>query len=401
MATESSSDRPSVAALGAEGPYRVGELELPFRTGGTGFTLAKIGYPALEGGPLAHADKSGAPYPAVVLAPATWSETGTKTGTKTAASRLDWLSRHLVQHGYVVFRYAPEGALGTDPDLHADTITDAFDRLVDADQERFTPLRGLVDTSAFAAVGVSAGAAGALAAAARDKRIRAVVGIAPGRNPKEADTYALVDSAVAAVRVPALILAGQHDKVSSGAALHYWDLIPQGYKVYLEISGGNHAQFLGPGDADVRRPGQPRDGKPGIPAARQHALANLYATAFLNAALKGHADYEAYLHGESGRAALDEGVLSDMRHVPGPLPMPPPASGGVFAAAAAAPVGAALGNAVQAGASLLATLDHRVSVLVRAAGAGLDRRLAALRGPRPGPNTLTDPPKPAGPPPLP
>jgi hypothetical protein len=67
-------------------------------------------------------------------------------------------------------------------------------------------------------------------------------------------------------------------------------------------------------------------------------------------------------------------------------------------ACAAGAVGAALGNAFQAGASLLATLDHRVSMLLRAAGAGLDRRLAALHGTRPGPNTLTDPPKPTGPP---
>ncbi|MDI2130725.1 alpha/beta hydrolase family protein [Yinghuangia seranimata] len=358
------------------GPYKIGKLEFPFWTGGPGFTLAKISYPAVEDdGWLAHADRSDGPYPAIVLAPATW----------TGANLYDWFTDYVVRHGYIVFRYFPENIMALDPHMHADTITDALDKLVDVNHDRFNPLRGMVDTSRFGAAGVSLGGAGALIAAARDKRVRAVIGFAPGRNEREPQKYALIDTEVGRLATPVLIMSGQNDRISPGSGVHYHDLVPQGYKTYLEITGGNHVQFLDPSDVDIRLPGLPRDGKPGITFAEQHATANIYATAFFNAALKGQDVCQSYVNGDLCQIALKEGVLCDMRHLTGPLPAPPPPAGVIAAAtaAAAAPL-AVLGSAAQAGVSLLAGATRGVDALVRGVGRTLRDAAGSFTG-RPAP----------------
>jgi dienelactone hydrolase len=294
------------------GPYAIGNVEFPFWTGGPGFTLAKISYPAQSEGGLTDVDQAEGGFPAVIVAPATW----------TGAGFFDWFSDHLVKHGYIVFRYTPENILGLNPHMHADTIKDAIDKLIDINDDRFNPLRGLVKTDSIGVAGASLGGAGALVAASRDKRIRAVVGLGAGRNDKEPDLYSLIDAEVQGVGVPTLLLSGQNDKIAPGAGVHYYDLVPKGYKALVEIAGGNHVQFLDPSSMDVKIPGLPRDGKATVTYAEQHATANLYATAFFDAALKGHADSELYISGEAGTIALKDGVVSDIRVTAGPIPAP-------------------------------------------------------------------------------
>ncbi|WP_331767117.1 hypothetical protein [Embleya sp. NBC_00896] len=351
------------------GHYNIGTIEFPFWTGGPGFTLAKISYPAEHDGWMAPADKTEDSYPSIVVAPATW----------TGSNMYDWFTDYVVRHGYIVFRYFPENILALDPHVHADTISDAIDKLIDIDDDRFNPLRGLIDKNAFAAVGVSLGGAGALLAAARDKRIRAVVGLAPGRNVKEVDLYERIDTEVRGVATPTLIVSGQNDKISPGSGIHYLNLVPKGYKAYVEISGGNHVQFLDPSDMDIHLPGLPRDGKPGISFAEQHAITNVHATAFLHAALKGYGYCESHVSGEDAAMALKNGRLSDLRSETGPLPLPfPAATGGVLGAAAAAVPAAASGNVLGAVTTVASAVVLRVNGLVRDAARGVDRLTTAL-----------------------
>ncbi|WP_331770818.1 hypothetical protein OG948_45055 (plasmid) [Embleya sp. NBC_00888] len=346
------------------GHFNIGTIEFPFWTGGPGFTLAKISYPAEYDGWLAPADKSEGSYPSIVLAPATW----------TGSNMYDWFTDYVVRHGYIVFRYFPENILALDPHVHADTVSDAIDKLIDIDDDRFNPLRGLIKQDAFAAVGVSLGGAGALLAAARDKRIRAVLGFAPGRNVKEPDLYARIDAEVCKVATPTLIVSGQNDRISPGSGVHYLDLVPQGYKAYVEITGGNHVQFLDPSDVDIHLPGLPRDGKPGITFAEQHAITNVYATAFLHAALKGHGHCEGLVSGEDALMALKNGRLSDLRSEAGPLPLPfPAATTGVRGAAAAAVPAAASGNLIEAATTVASAVLLRVNGLVRDVARGVER----------------------------
>ncbi|OPC79030.1 hypothetical protein B4N89_33540 [Embleya scabrispora] len=346
------------------GPFHIGTIEFPFWTGGPGFTLAKISYPAEYDGWMAPADTSEGSYPSVIMAPATW----------TGSNMYDWFTDYVVRHGYIVFRYFPENILALDPHMHADTIGDAIDKLLDIDDDRFNPLRGLIRRDAFAAVGVSLGGAGALLAAARDRRIRAVLGFAPGRNVKQAELYAGIDVEIRTVATPTLIVSGQNDRISPGSGVHYLDLVPRGYKAYVEISGGNHVQFLDPCDVDIHLPGLPRDGKPGITFAEQHAITNVYATAFLHAALKGYGHCEAHVSGAEALLALASGVLSDLRSEAGPLPLPfPAAPAGVRGAAAAAVPAAVSGDIVGAAGTLASALALRVNGLVRDLARGVER----------------------------
>lgn len=341
------------------GPYGIGNVEFPFWTGGPGFTLAKISYPAREDGWLATADRTEGSYPAIVLAPATW----------TGANLFDWFTEYVVRHGYIVFRYFPENILALDPHTHADTVIDAIDKLIDINDDRINPLRGLIHEDAFGAAGVSLGGAGALMAAARDSRIRAVVGFAPGRNLKQPELYEGIDAVIRGVRTPTLIVTGQNDKISPGSGLHYLDLVPQGYKAYVEIAGGNHVQFLDPGDIDIKLPGLPRDGKAGITYAEQHATAVGYATAFYHAALKGYGRCETHVSGEDAMMALKNGLLSDLRSVPGPLPLP-------LAAAGTGVVGVAARTAAVVP-GLTTALLHLTGA-VRGLAQGVERMTAAL-----------------------
>ncbi|MGC0419500.1 hypothetical protein [Embleya sp. AB8] len=351
------------------GPFQVGTIEFPFWTGGPGFTLAKISYPAQHDGWLAPADRSAGRYPSIVVAPATW----------TGPNLYEWFTDYVVRHGYIVFRYFPENILALDPHMHADTVCDAIDKLIDIDDDRFNPLRGLIDHDAFAALGVSLGGAGALLAAARDRRIRAVIGLAPGRDAKEPELYARIDTEVRNVVAPTLIMSGQNDGICPGSGVHYLDLVPRGYKTYLEIAGGNHVQFLDPSEVDIHLPGLPRDGEPGITFAEQHAIANVYATAFLHAALKGDGYCEVQVLGADAVRAVRDGRLSDLRSEAGPLPLPfPAATAGVRSAAAAAVPVATSGDLIGAAGTVASALLLRVNGLVRDLARGVERATAEM-----------------------
>lgn len=285
-----------------EGPYRIGQYEFLYWTGGPGFQNARVSYPATANGWLKPADRTEGTYPVVVLAPASW----------VGFDYFDWIIGYLTSHGYIVLSYYPPNILSTDPYMHTKNIKAAITKVLAENTAWGSPIRGLVSTDKVAAAGASLGGAGALAAAAQDSRIDAVVALTPGYDPADPDTYNRVEADVRNIRVPTLIESGQNDCISPGAGKRYYNDVPGAYKQYVEIGGANHVQFLDDQGASVPIPGVPEDCDPGVSYDSQHHTGNVYATAFLEYFLKGRTQFGTYLFGAHAQADRASGVLSDL-----------------------------------------------------------------------------------------
>jgi predicted dienelactone hydrolase len=284
------------------GAYKVGTYEFLYWTGGPGFQNARVSYPATSDGWLKPADKSEGTYPVVALAPASW----------VGFDYFDWITGYLTSHGYIVLSYYPPNLLSTDPYMHTANIKAAIGKVISENGTWGSPIRGIVATDKVAAAGVSLGGAGALAAAAQDSRIDAVVALTPGYDPADTGTYDKVEADVRTIRVPALIESGQNDCISPGAGKRYYNDVPGAYKQYVEIAGANHVQFLDDQGVSVPIPGVPEDCDAGVAYDAQHRTADVYATAFLEYFLKGRTQFGTYLFGDHAQADRASGVLSDL-----------------------------------------------------------------------------------------
>ncbi|MCF2531806.1 alpha/beta hydrolase family protein [Yinghuangia soli] len=284
------------------GTYKVGTYEFLYWTGGPGFQNARVSYPATSDGWLKPADKTEGKYPVVALAPASW----------VGFDYFDWIIGYLTSHGYIVLSYYPPNILSTDPYMHTKNIKAAITKMISENSAWGSPVKGIVDTDKIAAAGASLGGAGALAAAAQDSRIDAVVALTPGYDPADTATYDKVEADVRNIRVPTLIESGQNDCISPGAGKRYYNDVPGAYKQYVEIAGANHVQFLDDQGSSIPIPGVPQDCTPGVSYASQHQTGNVYATAFLEYFLKGRTQFGTYLFGAHAQADRAAGVLSDL-----------------------------------------------------------------------------------------
>ncbi|MDI2127311.1 alpha/beta hydrolase family protein [Yinghuangia seranimata] len=284
------------------GPYHVGTYEFLYWTGGPGFQNARVSYPATSDGWLKPADKTEGKYPVVVLAPASW----------VGFDYFDWIIGYLTSHGYIVLSYYPPNILSTDPYMHVTNIKAGISRVISDNSAFGSPIKGIVDTTKVAAAGASLGGAGALAAAAQDSRIDAVVALTPGYDPADLDTYNRVEADTRNIHVPTLIESGQNDCISPGAGKRYYNDVPGAFKEYVEIAGANHVQFLDEQGTQIAIPGVPQDCTPGVSYDSQHATGDVYATAFLEYYLKGRTQFGTYLFGAHAQADRAAGVLSDL-----------------------------------------------------------------------------------------
>jgi len=281
------------------GPYHVGFHWVSYQMPDYGTYHAKIYYPATRDGWLAPRDASGGPYPGIVVS----------NGLHGAEWQIKWVPQRLASHGYVVICFTPPKPGVIDTTQWADGFTGAIAKLKDQNTRFFSPMRGLLDTGSFGAIGLSMGGGGCIeATGAPGSEVDAAVALAPATS--DASTAAAEN-----IGVPIQLQVGSTDSmVDPESVLYYYtDLIPgTAAKQYVEINGGSHSGFIDEFFAGIAilfgidTPGT-------ITLAQQRYISGKYFTAWFNYHLKGINGYHPYIFGGKAQIDLNDGVLSDLR----------------------------------------------------------------------------------------
>lgn len=152
------------------------------------------------------------PYPGVVFIPGNgdvwWEDPDT----------LPQWGALLASHGFVVMFVNPDNLVAM-PKVRATVFMEALNVLAEENARSRSPLLGKLDTQRLAVMGHSFGGSGALYAAdtSTDPRLKAVVGLNPVPH--------LDDPTYSAIRVPALLIAGEADPFI-GSTQPQYDSIP-------------------------------------------------------------------------------------------------------------------------------------------------------------------------------
>jgi dienelactone hydrolase len=223
----------------AAGPGEPGPCAVASQTVNINGALeTKVYYPTTDSCDAAIA----APYPAVAFAHG-FSMFGLSNGAAENAGN----GEHLARWGYVV-------AIPRLPDDAEERITDTLDVLSYLETETGTPgsfLYQKVDTNRLATAGHSFGGATALAAAARDARVKAVVALDPVYHqggPTGGDPFWDPETEAPNITVPTVILGAPPSNCNSDA--DYVDIYPWvgvTHKASYLIVGASHCDFTDPG----------------------------------------------------------------------------------------------------------------------------------------------------------
>ena len=281
------------------GPYQVGFYWVRYNMPDYGTYNARIYYPATRNGWLAPRDASGAPYPGIVVA----------NGLHGAEWNITWLPRHLASHGYIAICFTPPSAGLIDTTQWAQGFSGAIAKLKAHNSCWLSPIRNLLDTGTFGAIGLSMGGGGCIeATGAAGSEIDAAVALAPATS----------DASTAAARniaVPIQLQVGSIDSMVDPASVlyYYTDLIPSAtVKEYVEIEGGSHSGFIDEFFAAVAVL-LGIDTPATITFAEQRHICGKYSAAWFNYHLKGINGYRPYIFGGKAQQDLSDGVLSDLR----------------------------------------------------------------------------------------
>ena len=274
------------------GPLAVQSYDLSFDVDGFGTYDATVFFPEPDG--------SGAPWPAIVA----------MNGYLATAPMMSWLTQHLASHGYVVLGVTPPTPWSLDVTQWARGFTDGLDALARESERDGSPIAGMVDPVRLGAIGISMGASGALEAAGRDARVRAMVGLAPGWSDIGSFVFEETLQATAAIEAPTQIQIGSEDcLVGLSGPRGYYDAMPA-RKQYLEIQGANHIGFINEALANVATPlvtdAVPVDCLPAISYGEQHRVSAKYATMWFDAHLYETKAWDDALYG----AGLDADLAS-------------------------------------------------------------------------------------------
>jgi len=281
------------------GPYHVGFYWVCYQMPDYGTYWARIYYPATRDGWLAPRDPSGGPYPGIVVS----------SGLYGAEWNIVWVPQQLASHGYVAICFTPPNPGIIDTTQWARGFSGGIAKLKEQNSCWLSPMRGLLDTGKFGAIGLSMGGGGCIeATGAAGSEIDAAVALAPATS----------DASMAAARniaVPIQLQVGSADSmVAPSSVLYYYtDLIPDtAVKEYVEINGGSHSGFIDEFFAwiavlfGIDTPGT-------ITFAEQRYTSGKYFTAWFNYHLKGVHAYHPYLFGGKAFQDLSDGILSDLR----------------------------------------------------------------------------------------
>lgn len=275
--------------------YLVGVLNSSFFHEDWGEYEATIYYP-MEGSP----DKTEAPYPAIVFA----------HGFACTKEDYSWIGNYCASHGYVAILFTTPSRF----DLFRaflqslDGILLSIDHLIAQNHKVGGPIEGMVDENRIGVMGHSMGAMTSLKAAAQDKRIKAVVSLAPGYFNTFTESYL---DACALINVPTQIVMGSFDFICPPAGGRmYYDAI-SAEKEMVIINGADHG--LG-----IWRAGDEPfwfDYIPIYDPVKQELYRNTttkYFTSWFNFHLKNSYGYQSYIYGQEAWKDIETGVLSEL-----------------------------------------------------------------------------------------
>ncbi|HNQ22260.1 MAG TPA: dienelactone hydrolase family protein [Phycisphaerae bacterium] len=283
------------AGLSDPGPYGAGWVDVSVPRPSGGSFDAVLFYPATTSGPGAPYTGAGAPYPAISFG----------HGWITSVSRYQSTLEHLATWGYFVLASKSYGGLFPDHSAFADDLRWCLSYLEGETANPASWLYGQVDSANFAVAGHSMGGGASILAAARDGRIRALANLAA------AETTPSAIAALADVRVPVCLIAGDEDSIvpPSGHTIPMYDNAQAPRRLPL-LDGGWHCGFLDSSFFGCDSGSLPR--------ATQLALTRGLLTGFFQLYLKGDQTVWRQVWGPEvhsnplvDNARLDAGIVLD------------------------------------------------------------------------------------------
>ena len=240
-----------------------------------------------------------APYPAIAYAHG-FSFFGLSDGAGDNSGN----GKHLASWGYIVT--VPD--LPDDAETRVEEIIRVLDFLAAANEDASSFLYGQVDPERFTVVGHSLGGATALAVAARDARIKAVVALDPVYHARTigGGEYPVWDPAVEGpiITVPTSILGAPADACNSQADFEkIYPLVGSTHKASFVLVDASHCVFADPGNSgcDLLCGGDTG------PELTQ--LSQKYMTAWLNYYLREQPDNYDYVYGAGADADIVAGTI--------------------------------------------------------------------------------------------
>lgn len=277
------------------GPYGAGWRQVTVSRPQGGTFTALLFYPATGSGAAATYDGSGAPYPAITFG----------HGWITAVTRYQGTLQHLASWGYFVIASESYGGLFPDHSAFADDLRWCLTYLENQNANPGSWLYQQVDIANFGASGHSMGGGASILAAQRDERIRALANLAA------AETNPSAVAAIAAVRVPVCLIAGDEDSIAPPAShtIPMYDNAVAPRRLPL-LDGGWHCGFLDSSFLGCDSGSLPR--------STQLALTRALLTRFFNLYLKDDQSVwrqvwgpEVYSEPLINNARLDPGITLD------------------------------------------------------------------------------------------
>lgn len=292
----------SSGELGAPGPFAVGALRRTFTrtsstTGQPRALETTIWYPA---GDDVRGQATDTTTQAVLDAPVAngrFPVVMFSHGSGGYPEQSTYLTAHLASWGFVVLAPPHPGNTVRDcaPCLDQAALYDSavnrpadvshvIDQLAELDADPGSPLRGRLDGDRLGVAGHSFGGMTTVFAGSTDRRVRALLPLAPAVFPE-------VITAAARLTAPTLIIAGDRDVTTPvGTARQLYAALPEDLaRGLLVLERGGHFSF-----SDVCIPLFPGCFRNDMAPARAHELINRYAAAF----------FLHYLNGDAAAGAL-------------------------------------------------------------------------------------------------
>ena len=260
------------------GPYQVGYTDFHNITNKSGKWLPiATYYPAIESGENTEPILTDAPYPTIICSPGL-------TGSIESMRRL---SERVASWGFILVIAGSE--LNAWETERSEDIIITLDWLEAQKTNQSFHLNELIDGGNYCSSGYSSGGYGAVQAAGRDHRIKAVVAIAAG--PDKTRDYGVAEAPedFTPLSVPILYIVGDSDlggKRTQANLAYYNHTSPPKHIVVL--TNVTHSGVHG-----ITRIYQPIK----------------YIVSFLKLYLCGESEYATHLYGESAQQDVDEGLI--------------------------------------------------------------------------------------------
>lgn len=220
-----------------------------------------------------------------------------------------WIADHLASRGFAAALVETRTPFEPDFETWATETLAALDALELANADVWSGLWGELDFSHVAAVGHSYGGSTAIAAAARDSRIKAVAALEPGADGAyHRDLLARASQ----VKVPLLVVGGELDPICPPAAQGlpaFQAATSAPARLYVEVRGADHLGLLDLAfDPFVLANGQWK--LEYLPFPQLHQVASRYFTSWVETMALGAPDPAGYTDGRFAAKDVAAGTLT-------------------------------------------------------------------------------------------